>query len=91
MIKRRKTAQIAPKVMVELLVAEGVTHAGWYGPKALERRFNEVTGNFMNGGFRDMQFSDTQKRGYLPGDLRNRKPRPTGQQSRKMWWEDLGL
>jgi len=92
MIKRKNHMQIAPRVMIEILVAEGITYAGWYGPESLECKFNEVTGNFMNDGFRrtGARFGDIQKPGYLPGDRRVKTNRPTVK-TRKMWWEDLGL
>jgi hypothetical protein len=37
-------------VVIGLLVAEGITWAGWYRPANLLRKWDEVQGSFMTGG-----------------------------------------
>lgn len=38
------------RVVIDLLVAEGITWAGWYRPANLLRKWDEVQGSFMTGG-----------------------------------------
>lgn len=40
----------AKSVVIQLLVAEGISWAGWYGPANLLRKWDEVQGAFMKNG-----------------------------------------
>jgi hypothetical protein len=42
---------IAPRVMIDTLVGEGVTWAGWYNPRNLAAKHREVFSAFMSGGY----------------------------------------
>lgn len=63
--------KISRKVMIELLVAEGVRWAGWYRPARLEAKYDEVFGKFMQGSH-GRPFSVVHRPGYLPGDRKGR-------------------
>jgi hypothetical protein len=49
-MKHRPGRLPTKRVVIELLVAEGVTWAGWYRPANLLRKWDEVQGGFMTGG-----------------------------------------
>lgn len=43
--------RIGRKVMIELLYAEGVRWAGWYKPKGLQAKYDQVFGACLRGSF----------------------------------------
>lgn len=49
-MKHRRGMLPTKRVVIELLVAEGVVWAGWYRPANLLRKWDEVQGQFMTGG-----------------------------------------
>jgi hypothetical protein len=51
MFKRGWKHPIDRKVMIELLVAEGVRWAGWYRQATLQAKYGEVFGACLRSGF----------------------------------------
>lgn len=49
-MKHRRNMLPTQRVVIELLVSEGVTWAGWYRPVNLLAKWDEVQGSFMTGG-----------------------------------------
>jgi hypothetical protein len=42
---------IRETVMIEILYAEGVRWAGWYGPANLRREWDRIMGQHLSGSF----------------------------------------
>lgn len=57
----RRIRPIARRVMIDLLVAEGVTWAGWYRPANLNRKYDDV---FAIGTGHGRPFSVIHTRAY---------------------------
>lgn len=88
---------VSPQVMIEMLVLEGVTYAGWLSLPRLRALYNakcSASRTFMTGGFKTSQgrplpFSTVNRVGYLPGDRAARRNKPNRHAVKKYWWEDL--
>jgi len=80
--------RVAPKVMIEMLVASKVTWAGWYSPANLLAKYNEVC-VWKPRGFGG-SFGIVDQPGYLPGDRRRPTQRVLNDRIRCAWLRETG-
>jgi hypothetical protein len=81
--------EIAPKVMIELLVkTEGITWAGWYSPENLKAKYDELC-SWKSKGFGG-GFSIVNEPGYLPGDRKRPSQRVLNDRIRCAWLRETG-